>query len=124
MPNDENLELSLELSHQYDPEFYELRRTLEARQLLPWKELLTTRSVDRMKFTGTRATLAYAQSWLLFSHLMRRTRKPQFFKYLIAQRENPQLYCAEESVISLMNTLNTTLEVLDRELRERIRNSR
>ncbi len=100
-----------------------LRRALEAKQLIPWKELLTTSSVDRMKLTGTRAQLAYAQSWLLFSHLMRRSRKPQFFKYLISQRENPQLYCAEESVISLVNTLNTTLEVLERQLHQRIRNA-
>ncbi len=100
-----------------------LRRSLASKSLIPWSELLDMSTTERGKLDEAQLQIAYAQSWLLFSHLMDKTYRGHFFKFLLNRQAWEAVEDGGYEQIELMNTLKTTREVLEMELRERIRQS-
>ncbi len=66
--------------------FAELRTALAAHRLVPWHELVDTPSGTGFGSHGNRATVAYAQSWLLFHTLMQPPYRARFLKYMDSVR--------------------------------------
>jgi hypothetical protein len=59
-----------------------LKKAHEARHLIPWPELVDTPTPRGFAHYDDRADLAYAQSWLLFRHLMGHQLRARFMVYL------------------------------------------
>jgi hypothetical protein len=74
-------------------------------RLLPWPELLTLASERRGTLTADQLAIAYAQSWLIFRHLMAKPTRPAFLRYLLALQQADWTTPPAHPEQDLLNTL-------------------
>ncbi len=97
-----------------------LSAKLKAGQLIPWDQLVALTPKKLEELSEEQVQLAYAQSWILFYHLMDKAYRPKLFAAILDLSKISDPAAESNSTVLLGNALGTTLSQLNQEIRQRI----